>query len=130
MKRLLLILAIFAAMAALCVVEIIYTSKFYSNEIELLNKVEIEFNIDPENISRKESAEAFDAAFKEWEKNKNRLMMLANHNTVKFVDEKIISLKELIRMNQQYDAYVALKTAIGYLEDLQSESLPKLANLL
>ena len=57
-------------------------------------------------------------------------MMLGNHNFVKFVDEKYVSLKELIRLNQESDAYVALNVSINYIEDLKKDNYPLLPNLL
>ncbi len=130
MKRLIAILAVFTLMIGAAVFELVYTQKFYKEELRLLAAVEEVFDSDPEHIDRESSVKAFETAFTKWEKHRRYILMLANHNTAKYVDEKLVSLKEQIRLNQQYDAYVSLKTAVNYIEELKDDILPSLSNLL
>lgn len=110
--------------------ELVYTTKFYSAQYEKLTYLKECFDADPKNLDSEINKQAFDDAFGHWEKGKRYVMMLGNHNAVKFVDEKYVSLKELIRMNQESDAYVALTTSINYIEDLKKDNYPTLPNLL
>lgn len=109
--------------------EIIYSTNFYSSQINCLKIVEDIFDADPENINREESVKAVSDALTHWEKGKKFIMIMGNHNTVKFLNEKMVSLNELARLNQQYDANVALKVTLSYLEDLKSEAHPIFSNI-
>ncbi len=129
-KRLVVILILFAVMMGFAAGELVYTTKFYSVQYEKLTYLKECFDADPKNLDNASSKAAYEDAFSHWEKGKRYVMMLGNHNAVKFVDEKYVSLRELIRLNQESDAYVALTTSLNYIEDLKQDNYPLLPNLL
>lgn len=130
MKRLVVIMILFAVMMGLAAGELVFTTKFYSAQYEKLEYLMQCFDEDPKNLNNEKSVAAYNDAVTHWEKNKRYVMMLGNHNTVKYVDEKYVSLSELIRLNQESDAYVALSSSMSYIEDLKKDNLPILPNLL
>ena len=130
MKRLVVIMVLFAVMMGFAAGALVFTTKFYSAQYEKLVYLKEQFDDDSKNLDREDVRKAYDDAFAHWEKGKRYVMMLGNHNFVKFVDEKYVSLKELIRLNQESDAYVALNVSINYIEDLKKDNYPLLPNLL
>ncbi len=130
MKRLVVIMVLFFVMAGIAAGELVFTSKFYSAQYEKLVYLKECFDADPKNLDNEATESAFDDAYAHWEKGKRYVMMLGNHNTVKYVDEKYVSLRELIRLNQESDAYVALNVSINYVKDLKKDNYPLLPNLL
>ncbi len=130
MKRLVVIMVLFAVMMGFAAGELVFTTKFYSTQYEKLSELKVCFDADPKDLNRESVVKAYDDAAAHWEKGKRYIMMLGNHNYVKFVDEKYVSLKELIRLNQESDAYVALSVALNYIEDLKKDNYPLLPNLL
>ena len=110
--------------------ELVYTTKFYNAQYEKLRYLKDCFDEDSKDLNRENVVRAYNDAFEHWEKGKRYIMMLGNHNYVKFVDEKYVSLSELIRLNQESDAYVALSVSINYIEDLKKDNYPLLPNLL
>ncbi len=130
MKRLVVIMILFAVMMGFAAGELVYTTKFYNAQYEKLRYLKDCFDEDSKDLNRENVVRAYNDAFEHWEKGKRYIMMLGNHNYVKFVDEKYVSLSELIRLNQESDAYVALSVSINYIEDLKKDNYPLLPNLL
>ena len=121
---------LFVAMISLAAGELCYTTKFYSAQYEKLSYLAQCFDEDPKNLYNEKSVTAYKAAYEHWEKNKEKVMAVSNHNTVRYVDEKYVALNELIRLNQESDAYVALKSVMNYIEDLKKDNYPIFSNLL
>lgn len=117
-------------MIGLAAWEMVYAEKFYSAQYELLENVTAEFDKAPDNLDRQETAAAVDRAYEHWTKGKKRIMIITNHNIVKQVDEKFVSLREMARQNQKADAYVTLGVTKTFIKDLKADCYPTIQNLL
>ena len=63
-------------------------------------------------------------------RSKRTLLMLQNHNTVRNLDEKIVSLMEVVKSDNYNDAVIFAQSAINFVDDILLDSMPYLTNLL
>lgn len=128
MKKLIIISIVFALVIGAGVFETLYTSAVYNDIYDGLTKVEqsIEKHEDAYNA---ETVKLIDETVDIWEKNKEILFCLGNHNVLRAVDEKLSSLKAMININYTDDAKVAIEVALGLIEAIRNDAVPNLTNL-
>lgn len=130
MKKLVIILIVFAITAGFMVGEIVYVNKFYNSlqaELEVLSE-SIEENKD--KLDNPQTIEMCENISAKWEKGKRTLLMLQNHNTVRNFDEKIVCLTEVVKSDNYNDAVIFVASAINYIDDVLLDSVPYLTNIL
>ena len=118
MKKLIVILIVFALLAGAMTAEA---------ELEVISD-EIELN--EEHIATPELIDLCEKATAKWEKRKKLLLMLQNHNTVRGMDDKLISLTAVVKSDNYNDAVIFVNSAINYVDDILLDSIPYLSNLL
>lgn len=130
MKKLLMMLSLFAAMIGLAVAEVVFTTRTYTETHEYLVKANESIEANEDFLDNEETIRLCDEANAKWEKGKRPLMMLTNHNVIRYVDEKFVSLMEQVRCNNKDDACVTVKVLISYVKDLKEENYPLIKNIL
>ena len=129
MKRLFVILGIFAVMIGFAVWESVATSKFYRETLALLSEAEESFAVyeealdDPANLRLVESVE------RKWQSGRRLMMSFGNHATVRNIDERIVSMGCYARENEYADALSNLKLAQQFINELLHDAYPNLTNL-
>ena len=130
MKKLVIILIVFAITVGAMVSEIVYVNKFYNSlqaDLEVLSD-SIEQNKD--GVDNPQTVELCENIATKWEMGKRALLMMQNHNTVRNFDEKIVCLKEVIKSDNYNDAVIFVVSAINYIDDVLLDSVPYLTNIL
>ena len=130
MKKIILMLSIFAIMLTAGVLDVVYTTRFYSVTLINLEQANISVQANKNNLNNPETIALCQKTNYEWEKGKPILMMLVNHNVVRIVDEKFVSLLEQVEGNNKDDATVTVKVLISMIKDLKDENYPHLRNII
>ena len=130
MKKIVVILVVFAVMVAAMVCEITYVNKFYNSLQVELEQIAVSIENNEEKVDNAETVELCEKLTRKWEKGKRLLLTIQNHNTVRNLDDKIISLKAVVQSDNYNDAVIFVYSAINYIDDVLLDSIPDLSNLL
>ena len=130
MKKLLTMLVLFTVMLVFAGIDLCYTEAFYKSTHEDLTKAAVSIELNADCLDNAETVSLVVMANAGWEKGKKRLMMLVNHNLVRYVDEKFVSLIEQVRGNNKDDAGVTVKVLLSFIKDLKEENHLLLTNIL
>ena len=130
MKKIILMLSLFAAILTFAAVDLWYTTSFYTKTHDNLVVVSESININQDKLDNPETVFLTQKANDEWESGKRRLMMLVNHNVIRLVDEKFVSLLEQVKSDNYVDAVVTANVLISYVKDLREENYPYIRNIL
>ncbi len=130
MKKLIVILIVFALLAGAMTAEIVFVDKYYSSLQAELEVISDEIELNEEHIATPELIDLCEKATAKWEKRKKLLLMLQNHNTVRGMDDKLISLTAVVKSDNYNDAVIFVNSAINYVDDILLDSIPYLSNLL
>ncbi len=129
MKKLVIILAFFAVMMGFAIWEIVATTDFYENTVNILNEVEERFAEHPDALDGEECMATVRKLESHWNGGRNLVLMFGNHTVVRNADERITALCEFARLNEHSDAMVSLMQAKRYISDLKQDVVPNWANL-
>lgn len=128
MKKLIIISIVFALAIGMGVFETLYTFDVYSDIYDGLTKVQQ--SIDKhEDVYNDETVKLIDDTVDIWEKNKEILFCLGNHNVLRTVDEKLSSLKAMININYTDDAKVMVEVTLGLIDAIRNDTVPNPTNL-
>ena len=130
MKKVIIMLSLFAVIITFAGLDLWHTSRFYSKTIDNIAIAGDSIQANRDNINNAETMHLVNKANDEWEKGKRVMMMLVNHNVIRLVDEKFVSLIEQTRTNNYLDAIVTARVLRSYVADLKEENLPLLRNIL
>ncbi len=130
MKKVVIILIVFALMIGGMVGEIVFVNKFYNGLQSDLNQVAKSIEANEEHVNNDQTVALCSALVKKWEKGKRTLLTLQNHNTVRNLDDKIVSLQYVVQSDNYNDAVIFVYSAINYIDDVLLDSMPYLSNLL
>ncbi len=128
MKKVIVIGIIFSITIACSIGEVLYTTSVYEEIYDGL--ISVRQSMDgKEDIKNDETTELVSKVTKVWKDNKEILFCLGNHNVLRNVDEKLVSLQAMTDINYTDDAKVALEIAINLIEAIQNDAVPNLTNL-
>ena len=130
MKKAVIILVVFAVMVSAMIVEIVYVNRFYNGIQKDLEVIAESIERNEEHVENDETIALCDAILEKWEKGKKVVLMLQNHNTVRNLDEKIVSLGAVVKSDNFNDAVIFVQSAINFIDDVLLDSMPYLSNLL
>ena len=122
-------MVVFALMLGAMIGEIVYVNKFYNGLQADLEVVAASIEANEEHVDNTQTVEMCDKLVKKWEKGKRTLLMLQNHNTVRNLDDKIISLQKVVKSDNYNDAVIFVHSAITYIDDVLLDSIPYLSNI-
>ncbi|MDE6029834.1 MAG: DUF4363 family protein [Clostridiales bacterium] len=129
MKKVVVILVVFALMLGAMIGEIVYVNKFYNGLQSDLEAVAVSIDANEEHVDNAETVAMCDKLVKKWEKGKRMLLTLQNHNTVRNLDDKIVSLQKVVKSDNYNDAVIFVHSAINYIDDVLLDSMPYLSNI-
>lgn len=130
MKKLFVILGFFAVIMGLAVWEIVATTRFYRETVQILDEVETSMEIYSEQLDDPEHVKVVEKLESHWESGRKLIMMFGNHAVVRNAEERIIALGEFTRQNEHSDAMVSLRQAQQYISDIMHDVIPDFVNLL
>ncbi len=130
MKKLIIITVVFAIMLGAMIGEVIYVNKFYNGIQADLTLISESIEQNKDNVDNPETNELCKKLVKKWEKGKNILLMLQNHNTVRNFDDKIVCLAAVVASDNYNDAVIFVESAINYIDDVLLDSIPYLSNIM
>ena len=130
MKKVVIILVVFCLMIGAMIGEIVYVNKFYNGLQADLEVIAESIEANEEHVQNPETLKYCDDLLKKWEKGKRTLLMLQNHNTVRNLDDKIVSLAAVVKSDNYNDSVIFVQSAINYIDDVLLDSIPFLSNLL
>ena len=129
MKKVVVILIVFALMVGAMIGEIVYVNKFYNGLQRDLEAIAKSIDLNEEHVDNGITVELCEKLVKKWEKGKRALLMLQNHNTVRNLDDKIVSLLAVTKSDNYNDAVIFVQSAINYIDDVLLDSIPYLSNI-
>ncbi len=128
MKKLIIISIIFVLMIAGSLWEIFYTTSVYDKIYDGL--IEVQNSMDRhEDVYNEETISLTRKTVEIWEKNKEILFCLGNHNVLRTVDEKLESLKAMVNINYTDDAKVIVCVSLSLIKAIQNDTVPNFTNL-
>lgn len=130
MKKLIIASVIFAAMLSLAIWESAYSTKLYNDLYDGLEAVELSMELHEDNIANPDTAGKMEAVLTRWQNAKEVLFCLGNHNTLRAVDEKLVSLNRMVEINYADDAAVIIEVTKSLLRALDNDTQPVLTNIL
>ncbi len=130
MKKLIVILVVFAVLVGGIIGEMIYENKLYNGLQSDLEKIAVSIERNEEHVDNPETVELCEKLVKKWEKGKRIVLMLQNHNTVRMLDDKIVSLESVVKSDNYNDAVIFVSSAINFIDDVLLDGMPYLSNIL
>ncbi len=130
MKKLTVILVTFGIVVIAMICEIVYVNKFYNGLQTDLERIAESIDENEQNVDNAETTRLCDNLLKKWEKGRDFLLTVQNHNTVRGLDDKIISLAAVVRSDNYNDAVIFAHSAINYIDDVLLDSMPYISNIL
>ncbi len=128
MKKLIIISIIFVLMIVGSLWEIFYTTSVYDKIYDGL--IEVQNSMDRhEDVYNEETISLTRKTVEIWEKNKEILFCLGNHNVLRTVDEKLESLKAMVNINYTDDAKVIVCVSLSLIKAIQNDTVPNFTNL-
>lgn len=129
MKKVITILVVFALMAGAMIGEVVYVNKYYNSVQADLEIIAESIDKNEEHVNNPETTELCSALVEKWEKGKDFLLTVQNHNTVRNFDDKILSLDAVVKSDNYNDAVIFVHSAINYIDDVLLDSIPYLSNI-
>ena len=129
MKKVVVILIVFALMLGAMIGEIVYINKFYNGLQRDLEVVAQSIEKNEQHVDNAQTVALCDKLVKKWEKGKRLLLTMQNHNTVRNLDDKIVTLKYVVQSDNYNDAVILVNSAINYIDDVLLDSIPYLSNI-
>ena len=130
MKKVIVIVVVFLIMIGGMIGEITYVNKFYNGLQADLEAIAQSIDENEEHVQNPQTEQLCDAMLKKWDKGKRALLMLQNHNTVRNLDDKLVSLAAVVGSDNYNDAVIFVQSAINYIDDVLLDSVPFLSNIL
>lgn len=130
MKKVIIILAVFSVMVGAMIGELVFVNKFYNGIQADLEVIAESIDNHEENVQNDVTIGLCEKLVEKWEKGKDILLMLQNHNTVRNLDEKIVSLSAVVKSDNFNDAVIFARSAINYIDDILLDSMPYPTNLI
>lgn len=130
MKKMIVILAVFAVLLGAMIGEILFVNNFYSGLQTDLEVVQKSIDEHEEHVDNPETVKLCEDLAQKWEGGKKFLLLIQNHNTVRNFDDKIVSLLSVVRSDNYNDAVIFVSSAINYIDDVLLDSIPYLSNIL
>lgn len=130
MKKVVIILVVFAVLVGGMIGEIVFVNRFYNGLQSDLEAIAESIEQNEEFLDNARTVEMCEDLLEKWEKGKDVLLMLQNHNTVRNLDEKIVGLAAVVGSDNYNDAVIFVRTAINYIDDVLLDSIPYLSNIL
>lgn len=130
MKKVVVILIVFALMVGAMIGEIVYVNKFYNGVQSDLQAISKSIEANEEHVDNAATVGLCEKLVKKWEKGKRVMLTLQNHNTVRNLDDKIMSLLGVVKSDNYNDAVIFVQSAINYIDDILLDSIPYLSNIL
>ena len=130
MKKVIVILVVFALMVGAMIGEIVFVNKFYNGLQTELEAIAESIDNNEEHVDNPQTVELCENLVKKWEGGKRALLTMQNHNTVRNLDDKIVSLAAVVNSDNYNDAVIFVRSAINYIDDVLLDSIPYLSNIL
>lgn len=130
MKKLIVILIVFAVLVGCITGEMIYENSLYNGLQKDLEKISKSIEANEEHVKNPETIDLCEKLTKKWENGKSVLLILQNHNTVRSLDDKIVSLEKVVKSDNYNDAVIFVSSAINYIDDILLDGIPFLSNIL
>ena len=130
MKKFLVIFGLFAVIMGIAVWELVATTRFYRETVQLLSEVETSMEAYSEQLDDPEHIKVLEKLESHWESGRSLIMMFGNHSVVRNAEERIVALGEFTRQNELSDAMVSLRQAQRYIADVMRDVVPDFINLL
>lgn len=129
MKKLIIVSAMLAVVLIASIVEIFYAKNVYAALTEKLDEAERLISsagdhVDTEVINNK-VAEIEDY----WSDKESTMMLLGNHNVIRVVGDKIISLKGMVKSDNEQDSYVTVLSLKKYIGQVEKDLIPIVSNI-
>lgn len=129
MKKTVIISVIFAVILGISILEMVYSTSFYRQLEEGLLELKQSIYLNDEDISVAETLSVMDSVAEKWKKGREIVFCFGNHNTLRALDEKIVSLEAMVKINYADDAKVMAETALNLVRAVLNDTHPVPSNL-
>lgn len=129
MKRIIVVIIIFATLLGAAVFETVYSTRLYSDIHEGLVKVSDSIDQNRENLDNPETLELMEKVMNRWNKSRNLMFSFGNTTLLRGIDERLVTLDTMIKINHKDDAPVAVATAKMMIKAVLNDTHPVLTNL-
>ncbi|MCL2675388.1 MAG: hypothetical protein FWE84_02200 [Firmicutes bacterium] len=129
MKKVIIISLVFAAVLGAGTWEIAYSTRLFTQLEDGLILVKQSIYASGEDIANAETLFAMDRVSEKWKKGREVVFCLGNHNAFRALDEKIISLEVMVKINHADDAKVMTETALNLVRAVMNDTHPVMSNL-
>lgn len=117
-------------MAVAMIGELVYVDRFYNGLQTDLEVIAQSIDDNENHVDNPQTNKLCTDLLKKWEKGKRVLLIVQNHNTVRNLDDKIVSLAAVVKSDNYNDAVIFVRSAINYIDDVLLDGMPYLSNIL
>ena len=129
MKRIIIVIIIFSALLGLATFEIIYSTRLYTDIHEGLIKVSDSIDRHSENLDNPETLNLMEKVMDRWKNGKEILFMFGNTTLLRSVDDRLVTLDIMLKINHKDDAPVAVANAKALIRAILNDTHPVPTNL-
>lgn len=130
MRKLIVILAAFAVLAVFMVLELVYTSRAYTEVQAALYELEQSVWDNKDEIDNPKTIALCEDLEEKWNSHKNFLYIVENHTLVRTLDDKIASLDAIIKSDNFNDATTYTSSALALIKEVLLDDVPHFINIL
>jgi len=129
MKKIIIISLIFSALLGVAIFEMLYTTRLYTDIHEGLIKVSDSIEKNEDNLNNPETMQLMKNVMDRWNRGKEILFSFGNTTLLRSVDERLITLDVMIKINHPDDAPIAAATAKALIKAIINDTHPVPTNL-
>jgi len=129
MKRIIIVIIIFSTLLGVAAFESVYSTRLYTDVHQGLTKVSDSIDRHRENLDNPETLELMEKVMHRWNKGREIMFMFGNTTLLRSIDERLITLDTMIKINHKDDAPVAVATAKLLIKAVLNDTHPVITNL-
>lgn len=130
MRKLIVILSVFAVLVVFMVLELVYTSRAYTEVQTVLSELNQSVWENKDEIDNPDTVAICARLNETWNSHKNFLYVVENHTLVRTLDDKISSLDAIIRSDNFNDAATYTSSALALVQEILLDDMPYGINIL
>lgn len=129
MKKLIVISVMLALILGAAVWEIFFVKNFYSDFTDKLDVLQTLVDACDETIDNPEIKNKVDELKEFWEEHRDIMMLIGNHNIMRTIGDKVVSLSGTVQKDNVPDSFVNILSLKNYIREIKDDLIPIPSNV-
>lgn len=129
MKKLIVVSVMLALVLGLAIWEILFVRSFYSDFTDRLDSLQTLVAACDEKIENPEIERKVGELNDYWERHRDIMMLIANHNVMRTIGDKVVSLSGTVEKDNVPDTFVNILSLKNYIRELKDDLIPIPSNV-